>query len=82
MNICIDVGNSTIGIGVFKENKLIERKIADTNLDYTVEDFREIFKKPFAVALEDEEPVNIIYSSVVPQINGNLLMAIKKFTDV
>ena len=83
MNICIDVGNSTIGIGVFKENKLIERKIVDTNPNSTDEEFYRLFEKLFDdISKEKEEITHIIYSSVVPQINGNLLSALKKLTSV
>ena len=83
MNVCIDVGNSTIGIGIFKENELIERKIVDTHPHFSEADFHELFQKPFSVVLNGKEKIDsIVYSSVVPQINDNLLAALKKLTDV
>ena len=83
MNVCIDVGNSTIGIGIFKENKLIERKIVDTNLNFTEEDFYQLLAKPFSVVKDGKEEVeNIIFSSVVPHINETLLPALAKLTEV
>ena len=83
MNVCFDVGNSTIGIGVFKENKLIERMIINTDPHFTEDEFYQLFKKPFAVANSGKEVVdNIIYSSVVPQVDVSLLSALKKLTDV
>ena len=47
MNICIDVGNSTIGFGVYKENKLVERMIINTDPRFTEDEFYQLFKKPF-----------------------------------
>ena len=83
MNVCFDVGNSTIGIGVFKENKLIERMIINTDPHFTEDEFYQLFKKPFAVVNSGKEVVdNIIYSSVVPQVDVSLLSALKKLTDV
>ena len=49
MNICIDVGNSTIGIGAFKDNKLVERMVVTTDPRFTEDEFYQLFKKPFAV---------------------------------
>ena len=83
MNICIDVGNSTIGIGVFKENKLIERMVVNTDPRFTEDEFYQLFKKPFAIIESGKEEIqNIIYSSVVPQVNLPLLNALKKLTNV
>ena len=63
MNICIDVGNSTIGIGVFKENKLIERMVVNTDPRFTEDEFYQLFKKPFAIIESGKEDIkNIIYS--------------------
>ena len=83
MNVCFDVGNSTIGIGVFKENKLIERMIINTDPRFTEDEFYQLFKKPFSSVGGGKETIdNIIYSSVVPQINVSLLSALKKLTNV
>ena len=46
MNICIDVGNSTIGIGAFKENKLVERMVVNTDPNFNfLKDLLIILKK-------------------------------------
>ena len=83
MNVCFDVGNSTIGIGVFKENKLIERMIINTDPHFTEDEFYQLFKKPFVVVSSGKETVdNIIYSSVVPQVDVSLLSALKKLPNV
>ena len=39
MNICVDVGNSTIGIGIYQNNALIERMIFNTDIRLTEDEF-------------------------------------------
>ena len=82
MNICIDVGNSTIGIGVFENNNLIDRMVVNTDPHFTEDEFYQLFKKPFAFIKDKKNVDNIIFSSVVPQINLPLLNALKKITNV
>ena len=82
MNICIDVGNSTIGIGVFEDNNLIDRMVVNTDPHFTEDEFYQLFKKPFAFIKGKKTVDNIIFSSVVPQINLPLLNALKKITNV
>jgi len=82
MNICIDVGNSTIGIGVFENNNLIDRMVVNTDPHFTEDEFYQLFKKPFAFIKDKKNVDNIIFSSVVPQVNLPLLNALKKLTSV
>ena len=82
MNICIDVGNSTIGFGAYENNVLIERMVVNTDPRFTEDEFYQLFKKPFAAIKKGQEIDNIIYSSVVPQINLSLLTALKKLTNI
>ena len=83
MNICIDVGNSTIGIGAFKENELIERMVINTDPRFTEDEFYQLFKKPFAFVSKNKMNIdNIIFSSVVPQVNVALLASLEKLTNV
>ena len=83
MNVCIDVGNSTIGIGIFEDNKLIERMVVTTDPRFTEDEFYQLFKKPFAILNSENKKIDcIIFSSVVPQINLPLLNALNKLTDV
>ena len=83
MNICIDVGNSTIGIGAFKDNKLQERMVVNTDPHFTEDEFYQLFKKPFSQIEQGKDVIDtIIFSSVVPQINLPLLNALKKLTKV
>ena len=82
MNICIDVGNSTIGIGSFENNVLIERMVINTDPHFTEDEFYQLFKKPFNFIKQGKKIDNIIYSSVVPQVNLPLLNALNKLTSV
>ena len=83
MNICIDVGNSTIGIGIFENNKLTERMVVNTDPRFTEDEFYQLFKKPFSYIENGKGKIDyIIFSSVVPQINLALLNALKKLSNV
>jgi type III pantothenate kinase len=83
MNICIDVGNSTIGIGAFKENKLVERMVVNTDPNFTEEQFYQLFKRPFSFVKEGKASIDsIIFSSVVPQVNLPIINALKKLTNI
>ena len=83
MNICIDVGNSTIGIGAFENNKLVERMVVNTDPHFTEDEFYQLFRKPFAYIEKGQASIeHIIYSSVVPQVNLPLLNALKQLVDV
>ena len=82
MNVCIDVGNSTIGIGVFENNILIERMVINTDPQFTEDEFYQLFKKPYLFIKNSKKIDAIIYSSVVPQIDLPLLGALKKLTGV
>ena len=83
MNICIDVGNSTIGIGAFENNKLVERMVVNTDPHFTEDEFYQLFKKPFAHIEKGQGNIeHIIYSSVVPQVNLPLLNALKQLVNI
>lgn len=83
MNICIDVGNSTIGIGAFKENKLVERMVVNTDPNFTEEQFYQLFKRPYKFIEEGKGHIdNIIFSSVVPQVNLPIINALKELTNI
>ena len=78
MNICVDVGNSTIGIGIYKNNALIERMIFNTDIRLTEDELYHLFKKQFnELNLPKEKVDNIIYSSVVPPINLSIINTLK-----
>ena len=79
MNICVDVGNSTIGIGIYKDNSLLERMTFNTDDRLTDDEFYRLFKKSFSdLGLNASEVNNVIFSSVVPQVNLPLMTALKQ----
>ena len=83
MNICIDVGNSTIGIGAFIDNKLVERMVVNTDPYFTEEQFYQLFKRPYKFIEDGKGHIeNIIFSSVVPQVNLPIINALKKLTNI
>lgn len=79
MNICIDVGNSTIGIGVFDNAQLVGKVILNTDVRLTEDEFYLLFKGKFqALNIEAMNIKHIIFSSVVPPVNLIVINAIKK----
>ena len=79
MNICIDVGNSTIGIGFYKNNSLFERMSYNTDPKLTEDEFYHSFKNLIkTIGVKQEDVETIILSSVVPQINVSLINSIKR----
>ena len=83
MNICVDVGNSTIGIGIYQNNALIERMIFNTDIRLTEDEFFHLFKKQFnELNLPNEKVEHIIYSSVVPPINLSIINVLKSIFNV
>lgn len=83
MNICVDVGNSTIGIGIYKSNALIERMIFNTDIRLTEDEFYHLFKKQFnELNLPNEKVDNIIFSSVVPPINLSIINTLRNIFKV
>ena len=63
MNICFDVGNSTIGIGVYENNILKERMSFNTDVKLTEDEFYHLFKNKI-----NELDINL-------DENGNILMS-------
>ncbi|NLB49006.1 MAG: type III pantothenate kinase [Erysipelotrichia bacterium] len=79
MNMCIDVGNSTIAIGVFDGSQLANKVVINTDARLTADEFYLLFKdKLQALNIEIESIENIILSSVVPPINLMVINSIKK----
>ena len=77
MNLCIDVGNTTIGMGFFKEEKLIKKIVLTIDLKKTKDEYISVLKRTLHENDFDVKDIkNIILSSVVPSINGQLKMAL------
>lgn len=83
MNVCIDVGNTTISIGFYKDNKLYQRLTQNTDVNRTEDEYLILLKNTFsALKINYGEIDRAIYSSVVPSINPLFLGALKKLINV
>ena len=79
MNLCIDVGNTTIGVGFFKEEQLIKKIVYTIDLKRTKDEYISVIKRAFSEnGFDVKEINNIILSSVVPSINGQLSLALRE----
>ena len=79
MNLCIDVGNTTIGVGFFKEETLLKRLTFTVDLKRTSDEYLSIINRTLEenkISSSDIEA--IIFSSVVPSISDPLLRALKE----
>ena len=83
MNLCIDVGNTTIGVGFFKEEKLLKKIAYTIDLKRTKDEYisvinRALLENKFDVSMIE----HIILSSVVPSINGALISALEEVFNI
>lgn len=77
MKLAIDVGNTTIAIGLFDES-IVEKIIISTDLNKAQDDFFLLLSPLFKEKNIDKKEVKeIVYCSVVPQIDEALKGAIK-----
>ena len=79
MNLCIDVGNTTIGMGFFQYGKLIKRVTYTLDIKKTSDEYISVIKSIFIendFAYSDLK--KIILSSVVPSVNDPLVTALKE----
>ena len=83
MNLCIDVGNTTVGVGVFKEDKLIHRLSFTVDEKRTSDEYRLIIRRILRENDVDASIIErIIFSSVVPSVNEGLLSALKEIFNI
>ena len=80
MNICVDVGNTTIGVGVYQNEKLIRSLSFTTDLVKTSDEYESIIlgKIKEKGTINPLDVKNITFSSVVPEINLPLKNALSK----
>ena len=79
MNLCIDVGNTTIGIGFFEEEKLFKRVIVTLDIKKTKDEYVSLLNQILKEGnIDVNEISNIIFSSVVPSINTPFVSALKE----
>ena len=70
MNVCIDVGNTTIGIGFYQNDKLVGKIVKNTDINRTEDEYVVLINDVLSSLNIDRKNIErIIYSSVVPSIN-------------
>ena len=78
MNLCIDVGNTTVGVGFFKEETLLKRLSFTVDTKKTSDEYISVIKRTLKDNdLNASEIKRIIFSSVVPSVNEEFILAIK-----
>lgn len=78
MNVCVDVGNTTISIGFFENDSLVERLSFQTDTLKTQDEFHVLINQQiYYRQIDVNRAERIIYSSVVPEVNRALLGALK-----
>ena len=83
MNLCIDVGNTTIGLGFFKEEKLIKKVIYTVDIKKTKDEYISLLKQTCLENRIDVKEINsIILSSVVPSVNSQISGALKELFNI
>ncbi len=79
MNLCIDVGNTTIGVGFFKEEKLLKKLSWTVDIKKTSDEYISVIVRTLKENNFEAKDVNrIIFSSVVPSVNDELIKALKE----
>ena len=80
MLLCIDIGNTSIVLGLYKDNKLIESFRLQTNIYTTGDEYIiKISSVLNDLGYKKEDVSGIIISSVVPQLDSEFKIAFKKF---
>lgn len=78
MNLCIDVGNTTIGVGFFKEEQLYKRLSYTVDTKKTSDEYISVIERTLKdLSLDAKQIDRIIFSSVVPSVNDELISAVK-----
>ena len=78
MKLAIDVGNTTIALGLFKET-LVEKIIISTDLNKAQDDYFLLLSPLFKEKnIERKEVNDIVYCSVVPQVDEGLKGALRE----
>ena len=79
MNVCIDVGNTTVSVGVFEGDVLVSRMTTNTDINKTEEEYASTILNQVSTNKIDVSKIEkVIYSSVVPSLNRTLKEAFIK----
>ena len=73
MNLCIDVGNTTINFGFYKDNVLVKKVSFTTSKELDKANYLSMITSSLKVnEINSDDIKNIMYSSVVPYVTGIL----------
>ena len=75
MVICVDVGNTTVAVGAFKNDKFLFRNYFDYETSFSKEEFLSYLKS--LKDIPNEQVEDIVYSSVVPPIDKDLISSLE-----
>lgn len=79
MNICVDVGNTTIVVGVYENDSIVERLSFTTDIIKTDDEYLAVINSQIKDKNIDVSKIEtLIYSSVVPSLNRPLKSAFKR----
>lgn len=79
MNVNVDVGNTTIRIGLYNDNCLVDTFCFTKNLSKTSDEYVLLFKEALkAKNIDIDDQVYILYSSVVPNLDSTLISSLKQ----
>ena len=79
MNVCIDVGNTTIAMGFYLKDKIHQKLVHNTEITRTEDEYVVLLQNTLrTLNIKVEEVEKIIYSSVVPVLNRPFKDAIKR----
>ena len=83
MNVCIDVGNTTIAMGFYQNDKFLCKMVHNTILNRTEDEYVVLINGTLSSLKIDKSEIDrIVYSSVVPSINQPFKAALKRVVDV
>ena len=78
MNVCIDVGNTTIAMGFYKDDKLYRKMVQNTVINRTEDEYIVLLNNTLSsLKIGTNEIEKIVFSSVVPSVNHPFKNALK-----
>ena len=83
MILCIDIGNTNIVLGLYKDSKLIKTFRIETDSNKTYDEYGITFLELFKYNdINYKDVTGIIYSSVVPKIDSSIDKLSKKYFNI
>ncbi len=78
MIICVDIGNTCIDLGIFKEGKIIKTYLFNTSLTKTSDEYYLSFNSLLSDNIDSKDIEAIYIASVVPSISKRIARALEK----